>query len=193
VRRAAAGFLVLCSAAIAASASTAGSGRTTVHYFHPFRDGEIASGVHVTRSARGYCWTTSNVESRRYAWRCFRGNYIHDPCFSSVKHARFVLCPTEPWSDDVLRLQLTRRLPRWQRSGYSKSLPVGVWTTTGKRCVHSSGATSEIGGRPITYTCAAGGLLVGLARRGTRIWTISFASSYRAKHLTRVGISDAWW
>jgi hypothetical protein len=193
VGRAAASLLILCSAAIVASASTAASGRTVVHDFHAFRGGKVAPAVHVTRRARGHCWETSGVESRRYAWRCFKGNDILDPCFSATRHARFVLCPTELWSDDVVRLQLTRRLPAWKHFGYSKSLPVGAWTTDGVQCVHSSGATSTIEGKPITYECSGGGVLAGSAKRGTRRWTIWYAPSPQAKHLTRVGITDAWW
>lgn len=193
MRRGAASLLILCSAAVVASISAAGTGRTTVHYFHPFREGRIAPAVHVTRSAPGYCWETSGVESRRYAWRCFRGNFILDPCFSSGSHDHFVLCPTEPWSDDVVRLQLTRRLPRWAHDRYGKSLPVGAWTTTGKHCVHSSGATSEIRGRPVTYESSGGGLLVGVASRATRLWTVWYTPSFKVKRLTRVGITDAWW
>ena len=185
--------MILASAAIAASVSAGGSRRTVVHHFHAFRNGKVAPGVHVTHRARGYCWEPSNVESRPYAWRCFRGNYIHDPCFSSTRKSRYVLCPTEPWSRNVVRLGLTRALPPWSASRSTPRLPVGIWTTTGKRCAHSSGATSEIGGMPITYECVGGGVLAGLADRNGGTWTIRFASSFKSRHLTRVGITDAWW
>jgi hypothetical protein len=193
MRGAVATLSILCAAALAAAASASGSGHTVVHYFQAFSDGKIAPHVQAVRRAPGYCWETSGVESRRYAWRCFKGNVILDPCFSSTRHANFVLCPTEPWSEDVVRLRLTRRLPRWQHSTYHKSLPVGLWTATGKHCVHSSGATSDIEGKPITYECRGGGVLVGFARRATPVWTISWAPSFKAKRLTRVGLTDAWW
>lgn len=164
-----------------------------MHYFHAFQNGQIAHGVHVQQTARGYCWETSGVESRRYAWRCFRGNYILDPCYSQTVHGHVVVCPIEPWSSHVVRLQLTRSLPRWQRGGYNQRLPVGVWTTTGKRCVHASGATSEVRFKPITYECRGGGLLVGLAKRSTATWTIWYAASSKAHLVTRVGITDVWW
>ena len=191
--RAAGGFLILCFAAIVASASTAAPGRTVVHRFHAFKDGRVAPGVHVLRNAKGYCWTTSDLESRRYTWRCFERNLILDPCFSPTRHASFALCPSEPWSENVLRLQLTRPLPSWQPFVNNKGLPVGVRTTTGKRCARSSGAAGEIARKPITYQCKGGGLLVGFAHRGTRVWTISFASGFKARRLRRVGITDAWW
>ncbi|HEY7421733.1 MAG TPA: hypothetical protein VH541_06965 [Gaiellaceae bacterium] len=184
---------IVCAAGLAVAAPAAGSGRTVVHHFQAFSDGKIAPRVQVASRAPGYCWETSGVESRRYAWRCFKGNYILDPCFSSTRQSRFVLCPTEPWSEDVVRLLLTRRLPRWQHYAYRQSRPVGLWTTTGKRCVHSSGATSDIEGKPITYVCRGGGVLVGLARRATPVWTVWWAPSFKAKHLTRVGLTDAWW
>jgi hypothetical protein len=185
--------LIVGTAAVATSASTAASSGTVVHFFHAFQDGKIAPGVHVKQTARGYCWETSAVESRPYAWRCLKGNYILDPCFSPARHGHTVLCPIEPWSRQVLRLQLTRSLPTWQSNGYNQSLPVGIWTTTGKRCVHGSGATTAIHFKPITYACGGGGVLVGLAKRSTATWTIWYASSYKAHVVTRVGIADAWW
>ena len=180
-------------ALVVTSGATAGSSRTVAHYFQAFRNGKIAPGVHVNQTAQGYCWETSAVESRRYAWRCFKGNLILDPCFSAARHARVVLCPIKPWSSQVVRLQLTRSLPSWQPARYNPSLPVAVWTTTGKRCVHGSGATTEIRFKPITYECADGGVLVGLAKRSTATWTIWYAAGYKAHVVRRVGISDAWW
>ena len=191
--RAAAAAVILGTSAMLAAASAAAPARTVVHYFHPFRNGKIAPEVHVTQAARGYCWETSGVESRRYAWRCFRGNFILDPCFSSTSHTRIVLCPVEPWSSRVVRLRLTRALPAWRLYRYAAQLPLGIWTTTGRRCVHSSGATSEIEGKEITYECAGGGVLAGQANAGAATWTIWYASSFKARHLTRVGITDAWW
>src|SRR5512133_1075667 len=74
----------------AAATSSAGAGRTRVHYFHAFRNGRIAPGIHVARTARGYCWTTSGVEGGRDTWRCFLGNLIYDPCFSPTPHSDYV-------------------------------------------------------------------------------------------------------
>ncbi len=185
--------VLAAAAATAATSSSAWPGGTVVHYYHAFKEGKISPGVHLTRTARGYCWETSNVESRRYAWRCFRGNSIHDPCFSSSGHGRFVICPVEPWSSDAIRLRLTRGLPPWRHYRYRQSLPVGVWTSSGRRCVHSSGATSRIRGLPITYECSNGGVLAGFADRSAPTWTIRYAPSFGARHLTRVGIADAWW
>ena len=184
-------MVVLGTMAFAASASS-GSGRTVVHYFRPFRNGKIAPGIHVKERARGYCWETSAVESRRYTWRCFKGNYILDPCLSQAKHAHAVLCPIKPWSKQVVRLQLTRSLPAWQRERFKVTLPVGLWTTTGKRCIHGSGATGAIRSKPITYECAGGGVLAGYAKRSTSTWTIWYATRYKARRVTRVGITDAW-
>jgi hypothetical protein len=185
--------VLLVSSALVAAASTAASGRTVVHYFHPFSNGRIASRVHVMERGGGHCWEPSGVESRRYAWRCLRGSLILDPCFSWTRHGRFVLCPVEPWSSDVVRLRLTRALPAWSLHRNAAQLPVGIWTTTGKRCSHSSGATSAVRGKEITYECTGGGVLVGMANAGVGTWTIWYAPGFQAHHLTRVGITDAWW
>ena len=185
--------LVAVALSAVASGATAGSSRTNVHHVHAFRDGKIASGVHVKQTARGHCWETSAVESRPYAWRCLEGKYILDPCFSAAKHGHVVLCPIEPWSRQVVLLRLTRSLPPWQPGRFNQSLPVGIWTTNGKRCVHGSGATSVIRFKPVTYQCSGGGLLVGLAQRSTATWTIWYAAGYTAHTVMRVGITDAWW
>jgi hypothetical protein len=85
---------------------------TSLHIYSPFAADGIAAGVHVTKHGRGYCWEGSLADNRSDAWRCFLGNLILDPCFSTeTGSSSFVLCADSPWSG-VVRLTLTRRLPR---------------------------------------------------------------------------------
>jgi hypothetical protein len=184
---------VVFALALGVASSGAAGHTTVVRYFHGFKAGGIAPGIQVEQTARGHCWETSALESRAYAWRCFRGNYILDPCFSAAPHSSYVLCPYELWSRRVLRLRLTKPLPAWHAYPVNESLPVGVWTTTGKHCEDFSGATTEIQHRPIRYSCRGGGVLVGLAHRTTPVWTIFYATGAKSRRLTRVGITHAWW
>lgn len=189
-------IVVLIAAFLVAAAvtSSAGADRTRVHYFHAFRDGRIAPGIHVVRAKPGYCWTTSGVEGGRDTWRCFLGNLIYDPCFSSTRHGDYVLCPYWPWNPSVVQLRLARSLPTPSSFGRNPSLPWGIWTANGKRCVHYSGATTEIRGKPILYECRGGGYLAGLAHRSQPTWTIFYSRSDEpSARLQRVGITDAWW
>jgi hypothetical protein len=147
----------------------------------------------VRNTASGACTHTSYLESRRYTWRCSQGRLAHDPCFSPTKHASFVLCPAKPWSSDVLRLRLTGRLPHWHYYPYNPALPLGIWTSNGARCVHSAGTGAYVGGKPITYLCRGGAVLVGQADTNFRAWTIDYGQNAHARQLLRVGITDAWW
>src|SRR3954471_7285830 len=71
-----------------------GGTATTIQLYAPFNGGGIASGVQIARSASGYCWTNSGADARSDAYRCFVGNFIHDPCFADqTSSAKYVLCP----------------------------------------------------------------------------------------------------
>ena len=182
------------SATTPASARQAVAPGTVTHYYRAFIAGSVAPGIRIRTSARGYCWTTSGVEGRAYAWRCFRGNYIHDPCFSASPSSRFVVCPDEPWSSRVLVLRLTRPLPGWKLYGFRRDFPWGIWTGSDKRCVsYAASATGDIDGKPVTYGCQGGGFLLGYAHRNGPTWTIYYAPTAHSRRPTSVAISDAWW
>jgi hypothetical protein len=59
-------------------------------------DGEAAVGVRGRR--RGTCNSSSFVNGRDDAWRCFVGRFILDPCFESPVAANRVLCVRSPWT-----------------------------------------------------------------------------------------------
>jgi hypothetical protein len=186
--------LALLVASVCAGTASSGERPTAVHSFVAFKAGKLAPGLTVSASVRGYCWSTSGVESRSYAWRCLRGNTIHDPCFSATPRSNSVVCPERPWSKRVRLLRLTRPLPRWKLYKSRQDFPWGIWATTGKRCFSlAATATGEVAGKRHTYDCVDGGVLAGFAHRRKATWTIYYAPSWRSKRVTLVGITNAWW
>jgi hypothetical protein len=59
-------------------------------------DGEPA--VRVRGRRRGDCNSSSLVNGRTDAWRCFVGRFILDPCFESPVADDRVLCVRSPWT-----------------------------------------------------------------------------------------------
>lgn len=176
-----------------AAGSSASEQPTAVHYYVAFKAGRLAPGLTVSTSVRGSCWSTSGLMTRRYAWRCFRGNLIYDPCFSATPRGRLVACPKRPWSKRVLLMRLTRPLPAWKLYKSRRYVPWGIWTSMGKRCFKLSHWQSEVTGKRVTHYCVGRGVLAGFADRRRPTWTIYCAPSLRSKRVTLVGITDVWW
>jgi hypothetical protein len=184
--------LVFASVAAAASSPV----KTSVHLYSPFGAGGLARGVHVARAAKGYCWTGSGADSRSDAWRCFVGNYIYDPCFSSqIDVANYVVCPLTNPGSPVLRINLTKKLPPagGSRADPTRFAPWTVKLVNGKWCSIFSGATGLIAGLRINHGCTGGRVLLGNPRRSTPTWTIFYAPNYHASQYQPVPIAQAWW
>ena len=102
-------FVMTALVALALPASAAARGHTIETVFHAFRADGTPS-IHVqTRS--GYCYSGSLAIDRTDAWRCFVGNFIYDPCFSSSIAPGEVVCPDLAITGGI-EINLTRRLPR---------------------------------------------------------------------------------
>ncbi len=145
---------------------------TTVHRVSPLdAEGHLRSGYDVAATRKGHCWTTSMVNGHLY--RCMQGNFIHDPCWKeSGRHS--VVCLTDPWAGDVVRLRLTKPLPETSADGPA------VWGLeradgVGGHCIISSGAGGTVDGRPISYYCHKGWALVGRIDRSEPTWAIRTA------------------
>jgi hypothetical protein len=125
------------------------------------------------------------------------GNYIYDPCFSSPRTNKLVLCPVEPWRNKGIKLRLTRPLPSSLANRGSLSLRDQPWALElydGRKCVFAGGASSVLAGRRLNYFCAHGGSvgLWGFPDRSTQPWTI-YSAPYAAMTLSeRVAIHNAW-
>src|SRR6266404_6004163 len=136
---------------------------TTIHLYAPFNGGGMAAGVQIARTASGYCWIGSLADVRGDAFRCFVGNYIHDPCFANqIGFAHYVLCPLYSPGAQVLRINLTKKLPSNLGSGDpTRYPPWAVRTSNGEWCTIITGATDAVAGLRINYGCSGGGILLG--------------------------------
>jgi hypothetical protein len=149
-----------------------------------------------TTSKRGYCWTGSLAAVRDDAWRCFVGNFIFDPCFSSAQDPGVVICPNPSLSGGI-KILLTRGLPRRDADQGLPSLfndPWNIELTDGRHCTFSSGASNVVAGNRLNYFCtgAVDYGLWGLPDRTVELSTI-FSGPFSAKHLhTRRAIRHLW-
>jgi hypothetical protein len=190
-----------------ASVHTAGAGRTTLHRYSPFASNLLARGIVVAKSVRGVCWTSALTDWRSVAWRCFGpGSVIHDPCFSSMSlRLNYVLCPLYTPRSTVLRIDLTKRLPKQDtdRDNSLRHPPWSVQLDSGRWCISRGGINGipSIHGKDVTYLCQRAktndasefgnaGVLLGLPRRSAAGWTIEHATGQRA---TTVTVRSAWW
>ena len=186
---------VLVLSFAAAATANAKTGGTSIHLYTPFNGGVTAKGVRIAKTVTGYCWTTSSSDTRSDAYRCFVGNFIHDPCFANnLGSANYVLCPLSFPGSKVLRIRLTRSLPAANPSSNPMRYPPWALQLAGGRwCEILSGATGVIAGVRINYGCAGGGILLGNPRRGSKTWTIFHAKSFNSSSFAPVKIRSVWW
>lgn len=184
------------TAAPAALPSTMRGLGTSIDLYTPFNGYGVAAGIRVLRSVSGYCWTTSSSDARGDAYRCFVGNFIHDPCFASGNGgaSTFVLCPLYYPTSKVLRINLTKALPANPTGGDpTRYAPWAIQLGNGKWCEIIDGATGLVAGMRINYGCTGGTVLIGNPRRATATWTIFYASSLKVRQYQPVPIKAAWW
>jgi len=180
----------LCLTAAAGSAS--GPTRTRVVIYTPFTtDGVLATGIKVTQTISGSCWTGAAGARRSDAWRCMSGNSIYDPCFSGP--LTWVACPS---GKGVIRMNLTKPLPR----GYAdpplntnRSDPSEVTLAHGVTCSFAQGATGAVAGLRLNYYCANKAWLLGSPDRRAALWTILYLPSLHATQARTVPIYLARW
>ena len=184
--------LVAIGAALAGSA-LAGATRTRTHIYEAFT-ASGAPAVHVKSTVRGECNGGSAATDRDDAWRCFSGNDVYDPCFSSSKAKGIVLCPTGPGSSSAVKIKLTARLSDGNRGKPSKSgAPWAVETTSGTKCELNTGATTIVDHRRANYFCEhSTSVLWGSPSRESEPWTIYSAPATATKLTRKVKISVAW-
>jgi hypothetical protein len=188
--------LVVVAAAVVMALPAAGGAHTTTTatIFQAFR----ANGTPTlhTRSRSGQCFTGSLTINRDDAWRCFVGNFLFDPCFSSALAPGRVVCPNSKLTGGI-EIRLTKALPRSMGDHARPSLhdqPWNIQLTDGRHCLFSSGASNVVDGVRLNYFCDSSGAfgLWGFPTRKSEPWTILGAGS-TAKHLhARRAIRRAW-
>jgi hypothetical protein len=168
--------------------------KTTATIFRAFTSNGTPT-IH-TRSKSGYCWTGSLTAVRNDAWRCFVGNYIYDPCFSSSHAHGIVVCPNLQVNGGI-EIRLTRRLPQRFANHPTPSLSDQPWNIeliSGKHCAFSSGATTLVHGERLNYFCGVGNNngLWGYANRRSEPWTILIAPFNATTLHDRRAIRHVW-
>jgi hypothetical protein len=162
---------------------------TQVHHVSPVDStGQLKPGYRVTDSGKGYCWTTSFVNPGLY--RCFRGNFIMDPCWSNAGQTA-VFCLAAPWSHSVTRLRLTRRLPP---TSPGRSFLWGMTLRSGLQCAEPGGTHDRWHGHDVNYLCQRHWVLLDSPDRSRPVWRI-LTARYLHGHYHGRGVrplSDAW-
>jgi hypothetical protein len=182
--------LILAVAAGAATQST----RVTV--FRPFVAGKLSPRLHVTKTAKGQCFSGSSADPRSDAWRCAIGNFIYDPCFSDPKVPSFVACPADgsPFGTGVIRLALSRALPKslGNHGSPGQGNPWAVKLAGGRVCTFLTGATFAYHGKRVNYGCTVKVFLAGSPSRAGSMWTITMGTGPKSKPKTASILVAAW-
>lgn len=184
------GCLVAAAPALPASVA----GKTRIVVYSPFTmNGTLSKGVKVIRSVSGSCWEGSLASARSDAWRCMSGNEILDPCYSGA--AKWVACPRTAFGNRVVRLVLTKSLPRHGNKPLdtNRSDPAEIVLASGVTCGFSTGATGSVGGLRLNYGCTNGAWLAGDPDRTSTLWTILYLASINSSTLKPVSIATAWY
>jgi len=168
--------------ASAAGANSAGA-KTRIVMFKPFNRSGLRPGVAVVSHATGHCWTGSISDSEAYIWRCVRGGFIYDPCFSSPYRAKlgYVVCPLYSKGSEepsrVLSLRLTSSLPA--EGDAARNGTRGIWwlirLRNGVECQTTDGAAAYVKGVPAVYFCDGGGI-AGEPEQTTARWQVKYVS-----------------
>jgi hypothetical protein len=187
-------LLAVLGVAVGLPPSAGARTKTTATIFQAFTS--TGTPTIPTRSKSGYCYTGSLTINRADAWRCFVGNYLYDPCFSSSQAHGVVICPNLQVNGGI-QIRLTKPFPQGQANAGTPSLSEEPWNiqlTTGKHFAFSSGATNVVHGVRLNYFCGAGcnyGLW-GYPRRRSQPWTILIGSFNATTLHDRRPIRHVW-
>jgi hypothetical protein len=152
--------------------------RTDVEYIAPVNADGLRQGFNVVQTLDGDCYGGSEA-AQTAGYRCFAGDRVIDPCWPDLATGRdTVVCLTEPWSRDVIRIE-TAGLPAPEDPAPTDlDFPWGVELATGERCLISQGAHSTFNDKPIDYWCEGSDLvLLRMPDRSRALWTFDTAHS----------------
>jgi hypothetical protein len=127
----------------------------------------------------------SLISARPDAYRCFAGDVVHDPCFTSP---RGVVCPELPWARRATLLQLAVD-PAPGDGPIAAGLPWGIELADGQRCAFLGGATDLVDDLRANYGCDHG--TVYGAPTGDPQWMVRYRPE-GTDRLTTVAVTTAW-
>jgi hypothetical protein len=176
-----------------ASAAKFAPAKTRVLMFKAFDRLGLRPGVVVVTHAVGHCWTGSISDSEAFAWRCVRGGFIYDPCFSSPYRAKlgYVVCPLYSKGSEepsrVLSLRLTSPLP--SAGDAARTGTRGIWwlirLRNGVECQTTDGAAAYLRGVPAVYFCD-GGAIAGEPKQTAEPWQVRYVSKGARAAVTEI-------
>jgi hypothetical protein len=169
---------------------------TVVTTYSPFSPAvRPAAGFVVVPQTGATCATASFVALGPGAFRCAVGDRIHDPCYAdpaaSPAAAAVVDCVAAPWATRIVRLHLAA--PANPALAAPPSLPPwAVRLASGRRCVRTTGATTVVRGRRLSYVCEGDRVLFGRPQTTTPTWRIRQARDTAGAASRDVAIAVAW-
>lgn len=148
------------------------------------------SGVEISETKMGSCFTSSVAAIRDDAWRCTIGNTLYDPCFELMAGGDELVCPEGPWDKRAIKLVLTENLPVEAGNGEEvREPPWAMELANGAKCVALAGTVETVGSVTLTFSCDVGydaGALV----RTSKVWTVLASSGGRS--LEKIAVRIAW-
>jgi hypothetical protein len=179
------GLLAVASLSVLAASSSAA---TKQRRFVAWENGRPTLPVDYRRELD--CNTSSHVNPRSDAWRCFGRSTVYDPCFENLAEEEFgeLFCVRRPWSKSGVfvfsALDYGDKFKRRRR-------PWGIVLTSGNRCNFLAGATAVSHGRRLNYDCGSGSYLYGTPDRSKPTWRI-FAGKTEGRNWHREKIRTVW-
>ena len=179
-------LVVLIAGAVATMA--AATTRTHTVVYHAFTtSGKPA--LRIAKTLSGSCNGGSSAINRSDAWRCFGGNFVLDPCFSSSHATGIVLCPGNPWRKSLIEVKVGNLTLGNTHRPSTNGLPWAIETVSGLKCVIATGATTVVGGLRANYFCKNSVSLWGNPSRNTEPWTIGVG---KTKSTRNTQVKTAW-
>ena len=144
----------LLSACGSASPAASAPPKTKIVYVSPVTPAGAPAGQYRITSTATSATCIPGSEAIGQAYRCFAGNFIHDPCWPVKNAAVSVLCLAYPWSHAATRLTVKSPLAAIP-SERGIGEPWGVQLADGKRCALIQGAHPVFARHVIDYYCSS--------------------------------------
>ncbi len=187
--------------------TVSGFERTDLRYFLPYGPDGLNADLMVSGNESGVCANESLVDpGRPDAWDCLGSsdNTVYDPCFAAPVEApdevTELACAASPFTDEVVRFELTEPLPRQKEAASAGpgdgdvdgwEMPWALLLANGERCTLLTEETVVLAGERLHYGCEGGGSVLGEVDSGQETWTVSYLEN-GAVSTTLVDVAVAW-
>ncbi len=146
-----------------------------------------------TASIAGNCFSESIAADRLDAWRCFTGNFIHDPCFAAKPGATLVVCDADPIMRKAgIAVRLAKPLPAHAKIAGQQ--PWLLELADGAECNFFTGATGVVKGQRINYGCSDKHEIYGMPKAG-KVYTVAAFTpgpGFTPQHFETIPLIGVW-